>query len=61
MNTKRWGMGLLIAAGVVLVGGYLLAVLADVTFIPFLAIGLAWIVAGAATIRRAQSKTESPN
>jgi hypothetical protein len=61
MNSKRWGIGLLIAAGVVLVSGYLLAVFADVTFIPFLAIGLGWIVAGATTLRRAQRIAASPN
>jgi hypothetical protein len=56
MNTKRWGMGLLIAASVVLVGGYLLAVFADVTFIPFLAIGLvgSWLVRRQSVERRAR-------
>ena len=60
MNTKRWGITVLIGGSVVLIGGYLLAVFSDVAFIPFLVSGIAMVASGAETIRRARSP-EAPS
>lgn len=61
MNTKRWGMALLIGGGVILVGGYLLAVFFDAPFILFFVASVGMISSGAETIRRARRPAAPSN
>jgi hypothetical protein len=61
MNTKRWGIVLVIGGWVALIGGYLLAVFLDVPFIPFLVSGIAMTASGWETIRRARRAAAPSN